>query len=217
MAGARAAKLLGDRAAEKTHLGESLPQFAVIRLLAVKHHAHRFRRAFFGKEFSRLVAHLLLFVGEIEIHGVLLRLIMEKGAVIPGRREAASPESITTIMSMDSGPAPRGASRNDDGGNDGALKRRDYRPRKFATRRSAVALTPSLKSSVARSFVCSTSSWLVAASTRSARPARMVARVEIRPSGEHSAISAASFIASDRTWSCGTHSLARPIRYASSP
>src|SRR5438105_4111323 len=33
--------------------------------------------------------------------------------VIPGRREATSPESITTIVSMDSGPAPRGASRND--------------------------------------------------------------------------------------------------------
>ncbi|TKW79543.1 MAG: hypothetical protein DI543_04655 [Bradyrhizobium icense] len=28
--------------------------------------------------------------------------------VIPGRRVAASPESITTIVSMDSGPAPRG-------------------------------------------------------------------------------------------------------------
>src|SRR4030088_1671491 len=35
-------------------------------------------------------------------------------SVIPGRREAASPESITTIVSMDSGPAPSGASRNDD-------------------------------------------------------------------------------------------------------
>jgi hypothetical protein len=33
--------------------------------------------------------------------------------VIPGRDEVASPESITTIVSMDSGPAPRGASRND--------------------------------------------------------------------------------------------------------
>jgi hypothetical protein len=30
--------------------------------------------------------------------------------VIPGRREATSPESITTIVSMDSGPAPSGAS-----------------------------------------------------------------------------------------------------------
>jgi len=35
--------------------------------------------------------------------------------VIPGRRKAASPESITTIMSMDCGLAPRGAPRNDDG------------------------------------------------------------------------------------------------------
>src|SRR6266436_4713869 len=33
--------------------------------------------------------------------------------VIPGRSEATSPESITTIVSMDSGPAPYGASRND--------------------------------------------------------------------------------------------------------
>jgi hypothetical protein len=35
--------------------------------------------------------------------------------VIPGRRKAAGPESITTIVSMDSGLAPRGAPRNDDG------------------------------------------------------------------------------------------------------
>ncbi len=35
--------------------------------------------------------------------------------VIPGRDEVASPESITTVGSMDSGPAPRGASRNDGG------------------------------------------------------------------------------------------------------
>src|ERR1700761_2889796 len=34
--------------------------------------------------------------------------------VIPGRREAASPESITTVGSMDSGLAPRGAPRNDE-------------------------------------------------------------------------------------------------------
>jgi hypothetical protein len=33
-----------------------------------------------------------------------------------------------------------------------------YRPLKFAVRRSSVALTPSLKSSVARSLVCSPSS-----------------------------------------------------------
>src|SRR6266478_792247 len=34
--------------------------------------------------------------------------------VIPGRSKATSPESITTIVRMDSGPAPRGASRNDE-------------------------------------------------------------------------------------------------------
>jgi hypothetical protein len=33
--------------------------------------------------------------------------------VIPGAR-SANPESITTIVSMDSGPAPKGASRNDE-------------------------------------------------------------------------------------------------------
>src|SRR3981081_641474 len=35
-------------------------------------------------------------------------------SVIPGRSEATSPESTTTIVSMDSGPAPSGASRNDE-------------------------------------------------------------------------------------------------------
>src|SRR3977135_142533 len=33
-----------------------------------------------------------------------------------GARDSATPESITTIESMDTGPAPRGASRNDDPG-----------------------------------------------------------------------------------------------------
>ncbi len=46
-----------------------------------------------------------------------LRLIAQKpqvsAAVIPGRREAANPESITTAGSMDSGLAPDGAPRND--------------------------------------------------------------------------------------------------------
>src|SRR5690242_6838167 len=39
----------------------------------------------------------------------------ESPFVIPGRREAANPESITAIVSMDSGLAPRGAPRNDEG------------------------------------------------------------------------------------------------------
>ena len=69
MARAGAAKFLGDRDAEKAHLGKALPQFAVIGRLAVEHGAHRLGRAFFGEKFSRLVAQLLLFVGEIEIHG----------------------------------------------------------------------------------------------------------------------------------------------------
>ena len=77
MAGARAAKFFGDRNPEEAHLGEPLPQFLVIGRLAVQHRAHRFRRAFFGEEFPRRVAHLFLFVGEIEIHGVLLGLVLE--------------------------------------------------------------------------------------------------------------------------------------------
>src|ERR1700719_1300875 len=43
-----------------------------------------------------------------------LRLLAQRTAVIPGRREAASPESITTTAGdMDSGLAPDGAPRND--------------------------------------------------------------------------------------------------------
>ena len=49
-----------------------------------------------------------------------------------------------------------------------------YFPVKFGTRRSAVAFTPSLKSSVLRSQVCSASSRSVAARTRSARSPRTV-------------------------------------------
>jgi FAD/FMN-containing dehydrogenase/Fe-S oxidoreductase len=41
------------------------------------------------------------------------RDVFNDGSVIPGRRAAASPESITKTRSMDSGPAPVGASRND--------------------------------------------------------------------------------------------------------
>jgi hypothetical protein len=41
-------------------------------------------------------------------------LLAKLKIVIPGRDKVASPESITTIVSMDSGPAPRGASRNDE-------------------------------------------------------------------------------------------------------
>ena len=76
MARARAAECLGDRDAEKTHLGEALPQFLVIGRLAVQHLADGFRRALLGEKLPRLVAHLLLFVGEIEVHGLLLALVM---------------------------------------------------------------------------------------------------------------------------------------------
>jgi hypothetical protein len=76
MTGAGAAKLFRDRNTEKAHLGEALPQGLVVGRLAVQHLTHRFRRALLGEEFSRRVAHLLLFVGEIEIHGVLPGLMM---------------------------------------------------------------------------------------------------------------------------------------------
>src|SRR5262249_25294142 len=66
----RAAEFLRDRDAEKAHLRKALPQFPVIGLLAVQHHPHRLGRAFLAEKLSRLIAQLLLFVGEIEIHGV---------------------------------------------------------------------------------------------------------------------------------------------------
>src|ERR1700759_1291407 len=44
-----------------------------------------------------------------------MRSCATNSVVIPGRRVAAGPESITTIVSMDSAFAPRGAPRNDEG------------------------------------------------------------------------------------------------------
>jgi hypothetical protein len=75
MTRAGAAELFGDRDAEKAHLGKALPEVPVVSRLALEHRAHRFRRALFGEEFPRLVAHLFLFVGEIEIHGAVLALL----------------------------------------------------------------------------------------------------------------------------------------------
>jgi len=69
MPGPGAAECLGDRDAEKAHLGEALPQFAVKGRIAVDDGAHRLGRAFLGEKFPRRIAHLLLFVGEVEIHG----------------------------------------------------------------------------------------------------------------------------------------------------
>src|SRR6202161_3109695 len=77
---------IGDRHTEKPHVGEPLPQFAIVRLLAVEHRAHRLGRAFFGQKLAGLVAQLLLFVGEIEIHGATLLWedLRTRKAVIPG-------------------------------------------------------------------------------------------------------------------------------------
>src|SRR6202167_6799763 len=90
MTGAGAAELLGDRDAENTHIGEPLPQFAIVRLLAVKHRAYRLGRAFFGQKLAGLVAQLLLFVGEIEIHGATLLWedLRTRKAVIPRREQS---------------------------------------------------------------------------------------------------------------------------------
>src|SRR5205085_1202466 len=60
------------------------------------------------------------------------RPIAEAPSVIPGRREAASPEPITTAGSMGSGPAPKGASRNDDGGGPPVHQGDTLRARAFA-------------------------------------------------------------------------------------
>src|SRR3981189_3483378 len=76
MPGARAAEFFRDRDAEKAHLGKALPQFAVIGLLAVKHDPHGLGRALFSEKFSRFVAHLFLFVGEIEVHVGVLRWVI---------------------------------------------------------------------------------------------------------------------------------------------
>src|SRR5690242_13395843 len=115
MAGTRPAEFFRDRDAEKTHLGEALPQLLVVRSLAVEHDSHRLGRALFSEEFARLVAELLLVVGEIEVHGGLpcySFIVIE--TVIPGRDEVASPESIPPrpCDPMDSGFTLR-APRND--------------------------------------------------------------------------------------------------------
>jgi hypothetical protein len=92
MAGARAAELFRYRDAEEAHLGKSLPQRLVIARLAVEHLAHGFRRALFGEELPRRVAHLFLVVGEIEVHGGLPQLLSCcLFAVVPGRCEASNP------------------------------------------------------------------------------------------------------------------------------
>src|SRR3979490_186581 len=83
MACSGAAELFGARDAEKAQFGEALPQFAIIGLLAIEHRAHRLGRAFFGEKLPGLVAELFLFVGEIEIHGVLLLLCETCSYVAP--------------------------------------------------------------------------------------------------------------------------------------
>src|SRR5437667_4568312 len=105
MAGTGTAERFGDCNAEKTHFGKPLPQRLVIWRLAVEHLTHGLRRALFGEKLPRLVAHLFLFVGEIEVHGGL------PFAVIPGRCEASNPESRCKKL-LDSGFALR-APRND--------------------------------------------------------------------------------------------------------
>ena len=48
---------------------------AVIRRKATEHDAHSLGCALLGKEFPRLIAELLLVVGEIEVHGLPFLLL----------------------------------------------------------------------------------------------------------------------------------------------
>ena len=61
-------EFLRDRDTEKAHLGKSLPEFLVMRRLAVEHDTHGFGRAFFGEELARLITELFLVVREVEVH-----------------------------------------------------------------------------------------------------------------------------------------------------
>ena len=79
---------LGDDDAEQPHVGEALPQRAIIGLGPVDDRAHRGGRAVLVEEAAHLVAQLDLFGGEFEVHPAppmicspapALRLPWEKG------------------------------------------------------------------------------------------------------------------------------------------
>jgi hypothetical protein len=74
-----------------------------------------------------------------------------------------------------------------------------------------------LKSLVLRVHSCSVSSRSVARSAASAKPRRIVSRVDCTASGEDCAISVASAVAAVRTSANGTRTSAMPIATASSP
>ena len=74
-----------------------------------------------------------------------------------------------------------------------------HAPMNLGSRRSVIAFTPSAKSAVPRRLFWFASSSPVAAATRSAYPSRMICRQATTPSGEHSAISVANFIAAGNT------------------
>src|SRR5699024_1902909 len=84
------------------------PQRLVVGRLAIEHLAHGLRRALFAEEFPRLVAHLLLFVGEIEIHGATFLVLVVSIGRHSGAREARArnPWNRRPCGTMDSGPAP---------------------------------------------------------------------------------------------------------------
>src|ERR1700730_12545922 len=99
MAGPCAAIGFRNRNAEKAHLGEALPQFAVIRRLAADNRAHHLGRACLSEKFLRRIPQLLLLVGEIESHGVrpllswvpaLRRIVTGRCCASPGERCTAS-------------------------------------------------------------------------------------------------------------------------------
>ncbi len=91
------------------------------------------------------------------------------------------------------------------------------RPVNIGARRWAAAATPSRKSAVACSRVCSSSSRTVAAATASASPARMVARMLVSAKGAEAAIRSANRIAAGRTPPSAANSSTNPAAWASSP
>src|ERR1700712_4516322 len=68
MADTQAAIFLGDGGAEISHVGDGLPQRAVVGRLAVEHLPHRGGWTAIGQQAARLVLELLLVLGKVQVH-----------------------------------------------------------------------------------------------------------------------------------------------------
>ena len=101
MTRAGTAEFFRNRDPEKAHLRKALPEVLVVGRLALQHGAHRFRRALLGKETPRLVAKLLLVVGEFEVHVGLLSLGIESRNASPLREQ--EPVALTSLKTGRSG------------------------------------------------------------------------------------------------------------------